>query len=171
MRIPIALFVVLCSLIALATPVAAQPGTSPGAPATPTAPTLPSPPVPGTAGAGSPGSMIAVAVLVFALLVIVGVAVKAYDFKRKREAEAVHLQAQISDALLRDERLFGLPVTPTAHVPFWSGSPATVEVSGEVPSSDVERAALAIVEQEAKRLRPDVTVVDRMSAHDVAKAA
>ena len=35
--------------------------------------------------------------------VIIGIGVKLYDLKRKREAESVHLQAQISDALLRDQ--------------------------------------------------------------------
>ena len=70
------------------------------------------------AGATSSGGSAAMGFLVIlALLVIVGVAVRLYDRKRKRDAEAVHLQAQVSDALMRDARLAGLVLTPTARVP------------------------------------------------------
>lgn len=58
---------------------------------------------------------IAASLLVLGLLVAIGVAVKFYDLRRKREAEAVHIQAQISDAFLRDPNLFGLPVAATAR--------------------------------------------------------
>jgi hypothetical protein len=100
-------------------------------------------------------------VLIVAVLVVIGAVVKIFDLKRKREAEAVHLQAQISDALLRDPQLFGLPVTPTAHVP-WKGTPATIEVTGHVPSDDARDTVLRLVRQEAARLRSDFTVQDRL---------
>ena len=74
------------------------------------------------------GPMASVIVLLLGLLVLVGVGVKLYDLKRKREAEGVHVQAQVSDALLRDPSLFGLAVTPTAHVP-WCGCSAHWERS------------------------------------------
>ncbi|HEU5321269.1 MAG TPA: hypothetical protein VFX28_10725, partial [Methylomirabilota bacterium] len=67
-----------------------------------------------TAQNGSAG--FGVFALIIGLLLIVGVLVKVYDLRRRREADAVHLQAQVSDALLRDESLLGLAVTPTAHV-------------------------------------------------------
>src|SRR5947209_12057356 len=51
--------------------------------------------------------------LVVGLLVIIGVVVKVFDLKQKRESEAVQLQAQLSDALLREPSLAGLPLTPT----------------------------------------------------------
>ena len=76
----------------------------------------------------------AVVILVIAMLVILGALVKILDLKRKREGEAVVVQAQLSDAVLRDPALFSLPITPTAHVPLWKGSPVTVEVAGQVPS-------------------------------------
>jgi hypothetical protein len=101
--------------------------------------------------------------VVVGLLLIVGLGVKLYDLKRKRDAEAVHLQAQISDALLREQSLFGLPITPTAHVPLWSGTPATVEVTGRVPSDEARESAMRIVRTEATRIRPDVTIEDRLS--------
>jgi hypothetical protein len=100
--------------------------------------------------------------LLLGLLVIVGVGVKLYDLKRKRETEGVHLQAQVSDALLRDASLFGLPVTPTAHVPWWSGTPVRLELTGRVPSEEARDRVLRLVEQEARQIRSDVEIVDRL---------
>ena len=89
-------------------------------------------------------------------------AVKLYDLTRKREAEAVHLQAQISDALPREPALFAVPVTATADVPLWSGTPATIVLSGQVPSRELHDAVLRIVRQESARIRPDVVITDRI---------
>src|SRR3977135_2538143 len=60
-------------------------------------------PIPGASMAeAGRGGWIVSASLVLGLLVVVGALVKIYDLRRKREVEEVHLQAQISDALLRD---------------------------------------------------------------------
>jgi hypothetical protein len=115
------------------------------------------------------GPMATVLVLLVGLLVIVGIGVKLYDLKRKREAEGVHLQAQVSDALLRDPNLFGLPVTPTAHVPWWSGTPARLEVIGRVPELEFHDRVLQLVEREARQIRPDVVVVDRLHVDAAAR--
>ena len=112
---------------------------------------------------GGSGGLVMAVVLVVALLVIVGVAVKIYDLKRKREAEAIHLQAQISDALLRQEDLFGLPITATANVPLWSGTPATVEITGQVPSPEAHERVLRVVREESSRIRADVEIEDRVA--------
>ncbi|MGH7393496.1 MAG: hypothetical protein ACREM3_29180 [Candidatus Rokuibacteriota bacterium] len=101
--------------------------------------------------------------IVVALLVILGVLVKVLDLKRKREAEAVHVQAQISDALLREPALFGMPVTPTAHVPLWSGTPVKVEVTGQIPAPEARDVVLRLVRAEAVRVRPDVDIEDRLT--------
>jgi hypothetical protein len=122
---------------------------------------------PAAAGAG-----IATAVLlILGLLVIVGVAVKLYDFKRRRDGEAVHIQAQVSDALLREERLLGVPVTATAHIATWKGTPVILELTGEVPSPELREAALGVATAEARRVRPDVEIRDRMSLAAPARAA
>jgi len=105
---------------------------------------------------------VTVVLLVIAMLVIIGALVKILDLKRKREGEAVIVQAQLSDAVLRDPALFSLPITPTAHVPLWKGSPVTVEVAGHVPSDDLRLAALRVVEREASHLRPDVRIESRI---------
>lgn len=119
------------------------------------------PAVPGSGPAASGGGMAAAGFLVvLGLLVIVGIAVKLYDWKRKRDAEAVHLQAQVSDALMRDAGLAGLLLTPTAHV---SGGHARIEIAGEVPDDAARETALRIARQEAARIRPDVEIVDKIA--------
>lgn len=136
------------------------------APPTPITPRIPAPspsvtptdaPAGGNAGAGT------VIGLALALLVIVGVGVKLYDLKRTRESEAVHLQAQLSDALLREPGLSGLPLTPTARVSTFKGSPAMVEISGQVPTAEAREHALRVVRAEAARIRPDVEIEDRIA--------
>ncbi len=122
------------------------------------APTTPVAPV---TGGGS--AVLSAVVIIVALLVALGITVKFFDLRRKREAEAVQLQAQISDVLLRDQAFFGLPVTPTARVPLLKGSPATVEVAGQVPTPEMKEAVLRLVRAEAARIRPDVVIEDRVA--------
>jgi hypothetical protein len=107
------------------------------------------------------GSTAIVMLLLFGLLVLVGIGVKLYDVRRKREAEGVHLQAQVSDALLRDPNVFGMAVTPTARVP-WSGHPVTLEVAGRVPTPEAREQVLRLVEAEARSVRPDVVIEDHL---------
>ena len=125
---------------------------------------------PPSASAASSGANTAMMLAVLGgLVVIVAIGVKLYDLKRKREADAVHLQAQLSDALLREPSLFGTPITPTVHVPTWAGTPATIEVTGEIPSPEMRESALRIIRAEASRVRADFVIEDRM--HLVARAA
>jgi hypothetical protein len=123
------------------------------------------------AASGGFGPTLTVFLLLFGLLVLVGIGVKLYDLKRKREAEAVHLQAQVSDALLRDPTMFGLAVTPTAHVPWWSGTPARIVVSGRVPRLEARESALRIVEQEARAVRSDVAIEDKLEVEAIERVA
>jgi hypothetical protein len=117
-------------------------------------------PSPGSGGGGSPVAMVLVIV---AALVIVGIGVKLYDLRRRRESEAVQLQAQISDALMREQLLFGVPIIATARAPLWRRSPATIEVAGQVPSPQVRETALRIVRAEAGRIRSDFQIEDRLA--------
>ena len=115
-------------------------------------------------GATQSGAMTTavVAGTVLAVLVILGVLIKMLDLMRKRESEAVVVQARISDAVLRDPRLFSLPITPTARVPLWKGTPVTVEVAGQVPSEDLREAAIGLIEREASQLGPEVRIESRI---------
>src|SRR5215471_3779432 len=97
-----------------------------------------------------------------AVLVVLGALIKMLDLKRKRDSEAVVVQARISDAVLRDPRLFSLPITPTAHVPLWKGTPVTVDVAGQVPSDDLRDAAVGLIEREAAQMGSEVRVESRI---------
>ena len=124
----------------------------------------------GGAATSSGGSAALGFLVIVALLIVVGVAVKLYDRKRKRDAEAVHLQAQVSDALMRDARLAGLVLTPTADVPKWGSGPATIEISGDVADAATRDTVLRVARDEAARLRPDVQIVDRLSVRQAVAA-
>jgi len=112
-------------------------------------------------GGGTSGVIIMVGFVV-ALIVIIGAGVRLYDRKRKREAEATHLQAQLSDALLRDPGLSGLMLTATVHVVAFKKSPPVVELSGQVPTREAHERALTILRAETARLRTVVRIEDRV---------
>ena len=97
------------------------------------------------------------------VVVVLGIAVKLYDLKRRREEEAVAAQARISDALLMDATLAGLPLTPTAHLPLWKGSPLVLEITGAVPRPELREVAVDVATREMARSRPDFRIDDRIS--------
>jgi hypothetical protein len=122
----------------------------------------PAPPAPPAPADGAGGSALVALALVAGLLIVLVAAVKLYDRKRRRETEAVHLQGQLSDAVLRDARFTGLGITPTVHIPL-AGSPVRIEVTGEVPAPELRDAALRLIRAEAAAVRRDVEVVDRIA--------
>lgn len=99
------------------------------------------------------------------LVVLLGLAVKLYDLKRKREEEAVAAQARVSDALLMDATLAGLPLTPTAHLPLWKGSPLVVEIKGAVPRPELREAAVDVAKREMGRSRSDFLIEDHIAVN------
>ena len=104
-------------------------------------------------------SLILVAVTVLLLLAIG----KAFDFRQRREDERVKLEEWIGDALLDDAVFVRSSVAPTVRIPFWRGSPATVEMVGEVPSAQLEQSALRIATQAALRVRSDVAIENHLA--------
>ena len=133
-RVALSAMFMLLAVVEVAWPQATSPA--------PTSPTLPS------EGAGGYG-IIAAFLLVMALIIAVGVAVKVYDVKRKREDEGIALQSRLSDALLSDPSLAGYPVTPTVHVPFSRHSPLTITLTGTVPSGVKRDKVMPLVKQVA----------------------
>jgi hypothetical protein len=146
----------LASTVSLAWAQAASPGPSNAAP------------LPGVLPGARPDvidastSFVLVSAVVI-LLLIVGVGVKAYDLKRKREQDAAALQARISDALMVDPLLSPFPITPTVRIPVWSGKPVMLEVSGTVPGAGLRQAAVDLVLREALRSGRTCRLVDRIS--------
>ena len=103
-------------------------------------------------------SLILVAVSVL-LLLAVG---KTFDFRQRREEQRVDLESRIGNALLDHTAFVRSSVRPTVRIPFWRGSPATVEMVGEVPSAQLEQSALRIAAQAASRVRSDVALENHM---------
>jgi len=122
----------------------------------PTPAPMPSPEM--TSGSGA----FMVAALVVVLLIAVGVMVKLYDLRRKREDEAVALQARLSDALLAEPSLGSLPLVPTVRIPM-RGSPVTIEIVGTVPRPELRQAAIDLVVREAARSVKSYRVDARIS--------
>src|SRR5258708_17504219 len=116
---------------------------------------------PAATPAASGGSAAVGFLVILGLPVLVGIAVKLYD--RKRDAGAVHPQAQDSDPPTRDARLAGLGLTPAAPVPAWGRGPATIEISREGPHATVRDAVQRVAREAAARLRPDVQIQDRLT--------
>jgi hypothetical protein len=100
--------------------------------------------------------------LVIALIVIIGAVVRLYAQKRQREEEALHLQARLSDALLRDPGLSGLALTATVHAVIFKKGPPVVELSGQVPTREAHDRALDILRAETARLQTAVQIEDRV---------
>ena len=138
--------------------------------ASPAPPVLPANPSSGAASQsdGITGAFVAIAGLLVLGLLIVGV--KILDRKRKREEEAVQVQSQISDVLLRDRMLATLPVTATAHVPIWGRSPATIEIHGHVPTVELRETVLRVAEHEASRVLSAYRIQDGMTIAPPASA-
>ena len=96
------------------------------------------------------------------LILVIVAAAKIIDLWGRRETERILLQGGIAEALMRDRALSRLPVVPTAHIPMLRGSPVTIEVSGRVPTPELRKVTLRVVEEEASRVRPDVRIQDRL---------
>jgi hypothetical protein len=89
-------------------------------------------------------------------------AVALMDLRRKRRAEMVAVEGQISDALMREPRLIGATLTPLAHVPMSARSAPTVEIRGAVEYPELRDIAVRIVRQELLRHHPNGRVEDRI---------
>ncbi len=108
------------------------------------------------------GEGIAVVVMVVAVLLAIGIGVKLYDLKRQREGEILSLQACISNALVLDPSLAGLPISVFASGSLWPRSPVVIAVSGPVPTPEIRDAVMRLVERELSRRYPGARVDDRI---------
>lgn len=139
----------------LLTPMAAL-AQIPGPPSSPAAP-APATPAPEGMGAG----LLALAVPLVLLAIIVA-AVKLYDMKRKRDEEAMALEARISDTLLLHPSLAGCPVVASVHMPLSKRSEPLVEVAGTVPSEALRDIAVDLVKRELRSQGLPAQVQDRV---------
>jgi hypothetical protein len=114
---------------------------------------------------GAPGgaaSTVLIVIFLAAVLTAIVIVVRYVTTRRKRLEEALVLQAQVSDALLRASQLRGLRVTPTARVPIRPARPVTIEVAGEVPTPELRETILGLVRAEVSKGRSSVITEDHL---------
>jgi hypothetical protein len=112
---------------------------------------------PGAAGPGADSLLALVVIPALAAGVFMALD-KLVALRQTREHERLLLQATVVHALLRERE----PVIPTIHVPLWSGSPVTIEVTGYVASASQRQAAVRLVADAAAQVRPDVAIRNRL---------
>jgi hypothetical protein len=122
------------------------------------------PMAPGPAPAASDGASggIVVAVGILGLLVVIGVAVKLVDMKRKREDEGAALQARITDAFMMDRSLSGLALTPFVQVPLRRGGLRTLAISGVVSTPELREAVLQLAMRTLEQSQTSCRIEDRI---------
>ena len=98
------------------------------------------------------------ALLVGSALVVLGVHV--LGRREAAEETAGHIGVDLAAALAREPRLRDAAILPVARIPF--SSRPIVEITGRVPSPPARDLALEIARREVERLRPGMTVVDRL---------
>ena len=108
------------------------------------------------------GESVAILAVVLVTVLAIGVAIKLYDLKHKRDDEALLLQSQVSDALMLDPSLVGLPIAAFASGSLWRHSSVVVAVTGPVPTPEVRDAVMRLVERELARRHPGVRAEDRI---------
>jgi hypothetical protein len=107
------------------------------------APSTPDAATPDGTGAG----LVAFAVPLVLLAAIV-TAVKMYDARRRRDEDAMALEARISDALLVESALKGFPVVATVRMPLSRRAETVVELKGTVPTTGLREVAFQIAARE-----------------------
>jgi hypothetical protein len=122
----------------------------------------PQPKSPMPPGEGAGGYGLIAFVCVMALLIAVGIAVKVFDVKRKRDDEGIALQSRLSDALLSDPALAGVPITPTVHVPFSRRGQVVITLTGAVPSPARRETVMELVNRVATPLEAKYQIEDRL---------
>jgi len=105
---------------------------------------------------------VAILAVVLLMLLAIGVTVKLFDRKRKREEEAVSLQSLISDALLLDPSLARLPITAFADSSLWRRSPVVITITGTVPTPEQREAVMRLVVQALSRRHAFARPEDRL---------
>lgn len=112
--------------------------------------------------AGGGATVTAGIILVVALLGVLILALAVRDLRRKRRAQAVVIEGQIADALMREPRLVGAGLAAEVHLPLQGGAAPTVEVRGEVEYPELRETAVRIVRQELLRYHAAGQVEDRI---------
>jgi hypothetical protein len=97
-------------------------------------------------------------VLVIGALVAWGVTL--LERRNRKELHAERIQQAVGEALAREPSLADASILPVAGFP--AGTPPTLELTGYVPSAEGRVRAVRIAENELRRQRPGMQVIDRL---------
>ena len=102
---------------------------------------------------------VGVVIVLLALIVAIGAAIKLYDTKRRRNEEALTAQSFITDVLLRE---FGpLPVTASLKGSRWRRrDPIVLAIHGTVATPDRREAVMRAATRELSRQYPSAQLED-----------
>lgn len=120
---------------------------------------------PAAAPPGEPGGwtgVATVAAVFLGLIVLLGIFVKLHDARRRREEQRIVLESRLSDALMQERSLAGLPITAKVEPPLFGGSPTTVVLVGTVPSPQLRDEARELVSREVRSQHVDMRLEDRV---------
>ena len=115
-----------------------------------------------TSSSASWGESVAILAVVLIFVIGIGVAVKLYDVKRRRVEETAALQSFVSEALMLDRSVTGLPIAAFVSRSLWPRSPVIIAVRGSVPTPELRNVVLRLVEGEAFRRQRGALVEDRL---------
>ena len=136
-----------------------------------------------TAGSAPPrilstdwGNGVAIMAVILLLIIGIGVAVKFYDVRRRHAEENAALQSLLSEALMLEHSVVGLPVAPFVSQSVWPHSPVVIAVRGSVPTQELRDAVMRLVQLEAFRRHPGAQAEDRLQVdprigHDRTRSA
>src|SRR5262245_62054118 len=136
--------------------------------AQPSPPTHATPPA-GWATTATSSEVILAVVALVVVFVVLGVSVKLYDRSHRRREEGVALEARLSDVLLLDSSLSGIPIVASVHMPLLQKYPPVVEVNGTAPTSEIKGIALQRIERELAgrdaRIEDHIVIDPQMYRH------
>ena len=112
--------------------------------------------------AGQHAVLASVALVAGAVLVLLAIG-KVHDFWSKRKEQAEDLESRINGALFEHLVFLRTSIAPMIRIPFRRNAPVTIVLRGEVPSSQLERTALRLVEEAALRVRSDYVLENHMT--------
>lgn len=99
-------------------------------------------------------------------LAIVAIAIAAaatvVGLRRKRAAQAFALETRLSDLLVSDSTVAGLPVVPDVQMPLWRGKPVMVSLKGHVPTPYLRDAIRQLIHLEMAATCNEYYLDDRL---------
>src|SRR6266446_10993559 len=107
-------------------------------------------------------TMLSVVIALLTVAAMAGSVLTLRQMRRNREVNELLLRLRMRDALLTDESLTALPIALTVHLPWGFWSPAVVEITGRVPTTDLRDDVVRLAKRELARWRTGAQTAARL---------